>query len=205
MVLCNSITLCNDEDFFTLLSQWMKKAESSESNDPHAAVLATADRKGFPNARVVLIKYFNKDGFVFFTNTQSFKGQEIKENPQASLCFHWKSLCRQLRVRGLVENYCPSKSDGYYASRPRGSQIGAWASKQSQKMESIDILKKSVQKYSALYDDSQEIPRPIWWSGFLIRPLYMEFWEERPYRLHERIVFSRETITGEWKKFMLYP
>ncbi|OMH86510.1 pyridoxamine 5'-phosphate oxidase [Candidatus Liberibacter asiaticus] len=194
----------NNDVVFTLLSQWMQEAQSSESHDPHAVVLATADRMGFPNARVVLIKHFDQEGFVFYTNSQSPKGKEILENPKASLCFHWESLARQLRVRGLVEKYCDLASDHYYASRPRESKIGAWASKQSQKMPSLDDLQKSVQRYSSFYQE-KEIPRPVWWHGFRICPLSIEFWSERPYRLHDRLLFSRETIAGKWTQFLLYP
>ncbi|AKK20521.1 pyridoxamine 5'-phosphate oxidase [Candidatus Liberibacter africanus] len=194
----------NNHYVFTLLSQWMQEAQDSEFKDPHAVVLATYDYHGFPNARVVLIKHFDQDGFVFYTNSQSSKGKEIIENPKVSLCFYWKNLGRQLRVRGLVEKYCDRESDNYYASRPRESKIGAWASKQSQKMEHFGDLQESVQRYSSLYE-GKEIPRPVWWYGFLIRPLSIEFWTEKPYRLHERIVFSREKFTEKWTRSLLYP
>ncbi|MBY7649671.1 MAG: pyridoxamine 5'-phosphate oxidase [Candidatus Liberibacter europaeus] len=196
--------LVDDGVVFALFSEWMKDAQCAEDRYPDAAVLGTVDFNGFPNSRVVLVKHFDKNGFVFYTNSKSCKGKEIIENPRVSLCFYWKSLCRQVRLRGLVEKCCDSESDLYYASRPRGSQIGAWASKQSQIMESYDILKKSVEKYSSLYE-SQVVPRPVWWCGFRILPIYIEFWNERLHRLHERIVFSRETTIEKWKKFMLYP
>ncbi|MBL0849352.1 MAG: pyridoxamine 5'-phosphate oxidase [Candidatus Liberibacter ctenarytainae] len=194
----------NDDVILALFSEWMEKAQYSEPSDPNAAILSTVDGNGFPNARVVLIKQFDKDGFVFYTNSKSCKGQELTENPKAAICFHWKSLCRQVRLRGLVEKCSDSKSDHYYNSRPRGSQIGAWASKQSEKMESIDLLKESMEKYSTLYE-SQVVPRPAWWCGFRIRPFSVEFWHERPYRLHERIIFVRRNNTETWERSMLYP
>ncbi|AHA28155.1 pyridoxamine 5'-phosphate oxidase [Candidatus Liberibacter americanus] len=196
--------IVDDYEFLSFFSQWMEDAQRCEPHYPDAAVLATSNKDGFPNARVVLVKYFDNDGFVFYTNSESCKGYEMKDNPKVSLCFYWKSLCRQVRLRGFVNKCCDSESDSYYASRPRGSQIGAWASKQSQIMESADILKRSVEKYTSIYQ-SCEIPRPVWWCGFRICPLHIEFWEERPYRLHERIVFSRKTIMDKWEKFMLYP
>ncbi|MBA5723836.1 pyridoxamine 5'-phosphate oxidase [Candidatus Liberibacter sp.] len=195
----------DDDVILGLFSQWMEDAKRSELNDPNAAVLATADHTGFPNARAVLVKSFDKNGFVFYTNTESCKGKEIEGNPRASLCFHWKSLHRQLRLRGLVEKCGDSEADLYYSSRSRGSQIGAWSSKQSQQMVSRDLLNKAVAKYTSLYESQEILPRPVWWSGFRVRPLYIEFWSEGPDRLHERVVFSRKTITEKWESLMLYP
>ena len=188
---------------FDLFAAWLKDAESSEPNDPNAMALATVDPDGLPDVRMVLLKGFDHAGFVFYTNLESQKGREIAASMKAALCFHWKSLRRQVRVRGPVERVSDAEADTYYASRPRGSRIGAWASKQSRPLESRFALEKAVAEYTARYPLGA-IPRPAHWSGFRIVPTSIEFWHDRPFRLHDRVVFSR-AADGGWGKTRLYP
>ena len=189
---------------FALFANWLKDAEASEINDPNALALATVDEAGLPNVRMVLLKGFDTDGFVFYTNFESRKGREILAAGKAAMCFHWKSLRRQVRIRGPVEVVTDEEADAYYASRPRGSRIGAWASKQSRPLESRFALEKAVAEYTARHAIG-EIPRPEYWSGFRIRPVSIEFWHDRPFRLHDRVEFTRETPDAPWTKARLYP
>ncbi len=189
---------------FALFDEWLAEAAKTEPNDPNAVALATVDSEGLPDVRMVLLKGFDSQGFVFFTNFESQKGQEILGSMKAAMCFHWKSLRRQVRIRGLVEIVSKEEADAYYATRPRGSRIGAWASKQSRPLESRFALEKAVAEYTARYAIG-EIPRPDYWSGFRICPTSIEFWHDRPFRLHDRLVFSRETLEGDWGKTRLYP
>lgn len=189
---------------FALFANWLKDAEASEINDPNALALATVDEAGLPNVRMVLLKGFDTDGFVFYTNFESRKGREILAAGKAAMCFHWKSLRRQVRIRGPVEVVTDEEADAYYASRPRGSRIGAWASKQSRPLESRFALEKAVAEYTARHAIG-EIPRPEYWSGFRIRPVSIEFWHDRPFRLHDRVEFTRETPDAPWAKVRLYP
>ncbi|NRG19680.1 pyridoxamine 5'-phosphate oxidase [Rhizobiales bacterium] len=189
---------------FRLFAEWFEDAGKSEPNDPNAMALATVDETGLPNVRMVLLKGFDDAGFVFYTNLESAKGQEILGQKKAALCFHWKSLRRQIRVRGVVEAVPDEEADEYYRSRPRGSRIGAWASKQSRPLESRFALEKEVARYTAKFGFG-DIPRPEHWSGFRILPLQIEFWHDRPFRLHDRIVFRRDTPEGKWEKLRLYP
>ena len=189
---------------FALFAAWLKEAEASEINDPNAVALATVDEDGLPNVRMVLLKGFDSDGFVFYTNFESQKGQELLGQRKAAMCFHWKSLRRQVRLRGPVEIVSDEEADAYYRSRPRGSRIGAWASKQSRPLEGRFALEKSVAEYTARYAVG-DIPRPPHWSGFRIRPLSIEFWHDRKFRLHDRIEFRRDTPEGEWNKVRMYP
>jgi pyridoxamine 5'-phosphate oxidase len=189
---------------FELFGQWLKDAEASEPNDPNAVALATVDEHGLPNVRMVLLKGFDEHGFVFYTNFESQKGQEILGQMKAAMVFHWKSLRRQVRLRGEVEVVSDEEADVYYASRPRGSRIGAWASKQSRPLESRFALEKSVAEYTARYAIG-EIPRPSHWSGFRIRPVSIEFWHDRQFRLHDRIEFRRKDTAGAWEKVRMYP
>lgn len=189
---------------FELFAQWLNDATKSEVNDPNALALATVDADGLPNVRMVLLKDFDEHGFVFYTNYESTKGQEILSAQKAAMCFHWKSLRRQVRVRGPVELVSAEEADAYYASRPRGSRIGAWASKQSRPLESRFALEKAVAEYTARYAIGT-IPRPAHWSGFRIRPVSIEFWHDRPFRLHDRVLFTRDTPQDEWKTDRLYP
>jgi len=189
---------------FALFRDWLADAERSEPNDPNAVALATVDEQGLPDVRMVLLKSHGDDGFVFYTNFESAKGREILGRPKAAMCFHWKSLRRQVRVRGPVEIVSDAEADAYYATRARGSRIGAWASKQSRPLESRFALEKAVAEYTARYAIGA-IPRPPHWSGFRIRPVAIEFWHDRPFRLHDRVQFARETPESGWTKTRLYP
>ncbi|OEC96637.1 MULTISPECIES: pyridoxamine 5'-phosphate oxidase [unclassified Rhizobium] len=189
---------------FSLFASWLREAETTELNDPNAVALATVDKDGLPNVRMVLLKGFDSDGFVFYTNFESQKGQEILSQKKAAMCFHWKSLRRQVRLRGLVEVVSDKEADEYYKTRPRGSRIGAWASKQSRPLEGRFALEKAVAEYTARYAIG-DIPRPPYWSGFRIRPLSIEFWHDRQFRLHDRIEFRRDVPEGAWQKVRMYP
>ncbi|HEX8045962.1 pyridoxamine 5'-phosphate oxidase [Rhizobium sp.] len=189
---------------FALFAAWLREAESTEPNDPNAVALATVDEDGLPNVRMVLLKGFDSQGFVFYTNFESQKGQEILSQKKAAMCFHWKSLRRQVRLRGLVEVVSDKEADEYYKTRARGSRIGAWASKQSRPLEGRFALEKAVAEYTARYAIG-DIPRPPHWSGFRIRPLSIEFWHDRPFRLHDRVEFRREVPEGAWEKVRMYP
>ncbi len=189
---------------FTLFGTWLKDAEASEINDPNAVALATVDENGLPNVRMVLLKEFDTRGFVFYTNFESQKGREILGQKKAAMCFHWKSLRRQVRLRGEVEVVSDEEADIYYRSRPLGSRIGAWASKQSRPLESRFALEKAVAEYTARYALG-DIPRPPYWSGFRIKPVSIEFWHDRKFRLHDRIEFRRETVDSPWTKVRMYP
>ncbi len=191
-------------DPFALFAEWLKDAEKAEPNDPNAMTLATVDEEGLPNARMVLLKDFDDKGFVFYTNYESQKGQEIQATMKAALVFHWKSLRRQVRVRGLVEKVTAAEADAYFNSRPRDSRIGAWASDQSRPLEGRFALEASVAMYTAKYAIGT-IPRPPHWSGFRILPLAIEFWHDRPFRLHDRVVFRRANTKEQWSKAKLYP
>jgi pyridoxamine 5'-phosphate oxidase len=191
------------EEPFRLFAAWLDDAARSEINDPNGVALATVDQDGMPNVRMVLLKGFDESGFVFYTNFESAKGREILGNMKAAMCFHWKSLRRQVRVRGPVEIVSDAEADAYFASRPRGSRIGAWASKQSRPLESRFALEKAAAEYTARHAIG-EIPRPPYWSGFRIVPRTIEFWHDRPFRLHDRLVFTRAE-GGAWEKERLYP
>src|SRR5690606_13237791 len=191
-------------DPLRLFADWLEDARRSEPNDPEAVALATVDEEGMPNVRMVLLKGFDERGFVIYTNYESAKGREILATRKAALCFHWKSLRRQVRLRGGVELVTPEEADEYFASRPRGSRIGAWASKQSRPLESRFVLEKAVAEYTAKYAIG-DIPRPPYWSGFRIRPVSIEFWHDRAFRLHDRVLFTRPTPEGDWNKDRLYP
>ena len=185
-----------------LFANWFGDAEKTEPNDPNAVALATVDAEGLPDVRMVLLKGYDERGFVFYTNFESAKGVEILGSMKAAMCFHWKSLRRQVRLRGPVEIVSEEEADAYYASRARGSRIGAWASKQSRPLESRFALEKAVAEYTARHAIG-DIPRPPYWSGFRIMPQTIEFWHDRPFRLHDRLVFSRD---GDgWKTTRLYP
>ena len=205
----NPISL-TPEDFteaqepFALFAAWMEEAKVSEPADPNAMALATADAGGMPNVRMVLLKGLDERGFVFYTNLESRKGRELAANAQAALAFHWKSLKRQVRVRGVVEPVSAAEADDYYATRPRLSQIGAWASRQSSPLESRLAFEKAVALTTAKFAVGT-VPRPPFWSGFRVVPLAMEFWHDRPFRLHDRIEYLRASSDTAWSKARLYP
>ena len=189
---------------FERFAEALALATESEPNDPTAMGVATVDPQGLPNLRMVLMKDFDVRGFVFYTNRQSAKGCELDASFKAAANFHWKSLRRQVRLRGEVEEVTLAESDAYFASRPRNSRIGAWASQQSQPMENRFSLEKAVAVYAAKFGLG-EIPRPPHWIGYRIKPVYMEFWTDKPFRLHERIVYTRDAAEGGWRVERLYP
>ncbi|MFA7638942.1 MAG: pyridoxamine 5'-phosphate oxidase [Parvibaculum sp.] len=192
------------DDPFSLFNEWMELARVKEPEDPNAMALATADGDGFPDVRMVLLKGVDEQGFVFYTNLESDKGEELKANPRAALCFHWKSLRRQIRVRGAVTPVSDAEADEYFASRARDSQIGAWASRQSRQLETRFELERQVAVYAAKFGLGK-VPRPPHWSGFRIVPIRIEFWRDRPFRLHDRLVFDRDTPATAWRTKRLYP
>jgi pyridoxamine 5'-phosphate oxidase len=189
----------NPYDIFHIL---MSEAKVSEPSDPDAACLATVDKDGYPNARVVLIRRIDERGFCFFTNTNSQKGMELENHPKAAINFHWKSLKRQIRIRGNIQRVSDSESDSYYASRPLGNRIGAWASLQSQILPNQDDLVMRVKEFEQKFSETP--PRPEHWGGYRLTPTSFEFWQEGENRLHTRIKFERISDT-EWKSCMLYP
>lgn len=191
-------------DPFAQFAAWLKDAEASEPNDPNAMALATSDADGLPNVRMVLLKDFDERGFVFYTNFESQKGTELLANRQAAAVLHWKSLRRQVRLRGQVSVVTDAEADAYFASRPRDSRIGAWASQQSRPLEGRFALEAAVAKYAAKHAIG-EVPRPAYWSGFRIAPSYLEFWSDKPFRLHERLVYRRKDASAPWTTEMLYP
>ncbi len=198
-------------DPFTLFEAWFAEAEAHEINDPNAMSLATVDQTGMPNVRIVLLKGLDEAsrgigrGFCFYTNFESAKGTELLASGKAALLFHWKSLRRQIRIRGTVGPVAKEEGDGYFATRPRGSQIGAWASQQSRPLESRAALEAAVAAVGARYGETAPIPRPPHWSGFRVIPGEIEFWHDRRYRLHERVVFTRATAADAWHKTRLFP
>jgi pyridoxamine 5'-phosphate oxidase len=194
---------------FALFEAWFAEATAHELNDPNAFTLATVDASGLPNIRTVLLKGLDaaghpERGFVFYTNFESAKGTELLATRKAALNFLWKSLRRQVRIRGLISVVSDAEADAYFATRPRGSRLGAWASQQSRPLESRFALEKAVATVAARYPLG-EIPRPPYWSGFRLAPLEMEFWHDRPFRLHERVQFRREDVAAAWNRQRLYP
>jgi pyridoxamine 5'-phosphate oxidase len=183
---------------------WFAEAELYEPNDANAMSLATVDENGLPDVRVVLLKDMDEDGFVFYTNLNSAKGEELLASRKAALNFHWKSLRRQVRVRGLVSKVPDAEADEYFATRPRGSQLGAWASNQSHPMESRDKLIEDAFALDKKYE-GQDVPRPPHWSGFCVTPLSIEFWINREFRLHDRRVFRRGSPAADWEIERIYP
>lgn len=203
-ILTASAGFTERDDPFNLFAEWLKEAEVKEINDPNAMSLATVDEEGLPNVRMVLLKGFDNRGFVFYTNFESQKGQEMQSAMKAAVNFHWKSLRRQVRVRGVVEKVTDAEADEYFKSRPRDSRIGAWASQQSRPLEGPFALTAAVATYAAKFAIG-EVPRPPHWSGFRIMPLSIEFWHDRPFRLHDRVVFRRGDPKAPWTKAKLYP
>lgn len=196
------LPLLPEEDPFDLFRAWLGEANKGEPNDPHAMTLATVDEHGMPDARMVLLKDVDARGFVFFTNTLSAKGQALAANPRCALMFHWKSLRRAVRVRGPVEAVSEAEADAYFATRARSAQIGAWASQQSQTLPDRFALEKRIAEFGLKFGLGK-VPRPPHWSGYRCTPVSLEFWRDRPFRLHERLKFERD---GQgWTTRRLYP
>ena len=189
---------------FELFENWFEEAKKKEINDPNALALGTVSKESVPSVRMVLLKGFDTNGFVFYTNLNSQKGNEIKENPNASMCFHWKSLLRQIRIAGTLIQVDDKTADDYYNSRAYESRIGAWASKQSEELSSRDELISLIEKYKKKYNDQNEVPRPRHWSGWNLSPLSIEFWLDGDNRIHERLKYTRDT-NGLWIKSLLNP
>jgi pyridoxamine 5'-phosphate oxidase len=191
-------------DPIELFRVWMEEAKKTEPNDPNALALATSDKDNTPSVRMVLLKDFSKDGFTFYTNLNSQKGNELKSNPKAAMCFHWKSLLRQIRITGQIKKVSDKVADEYYNTRGYESRIGAWASKQSTILKNRDELLKSIEAFKQKYNDQSKVPRPDHWSGWNLIPSSIEFWLDGDSRIHERLKYDREE-TGSWVKSLLNP
>tara|TARA_S200000501_G_scaffold344242_1_gene355847 strand:+ start:16 stop:642 length:627 start_codon:yes stop_codon:yes gene_type:complete len=192
------------EDPIQLFDKWMEDAKKTELNDPNAVALATCNKNGIPSVRMVLLKDFNQKGFVFYTNLNSKKGNELKENPQAAMCFHWKSLLRQIRIEGEISLVPDEVADEYYSSRAYESRIGAWASNQSEELITRDQLVKSIANFKKKFNDTTNVPRPNHWSGWNLSPDSIEFWLDGENRIHERLKYYKNK-SGDWSKSMLSP
>ena len=189
-------------DPFHLFDEWLAEARASEPNDPEAMALATADTKGQPSVRMVLLKGHSPNGFLFYTNEHSAKGEQLAANPSAALLFHWKSLRRQVRIEGSVERVGAEQADAYFATRARDSQLGAWASDQSRPLDRRETFENRFEEAARRFA-GQDVPRPPHWGGYRVIPERIEFWTGRPHRLHERRLFTREV--GDWREGLLYP
>jgi pyridoxamine 5'-phosphate oxidase len=192
------------DDPIALFDKWYEEAKKSEINDPNAIALATSDKNNIPSVRMVLMKEFNEKGFVFYTNLNSQKSIEIKENPNASMCFHWKSLLRQVRINGVIEPVEDKQADQYYNSRGYESRIGAWASKQSAVLNNRNELFEAISKFKEKFQDKENVPRPSHWSGWNLIPNNIEFWLDGEGRIHERLKYQKDN-QGKWIKSLLSP
>ena len=191
-------------DPIDLFEVWMNEAKKTELNDPNAVALGTADKHNSPSIRMVLLKDFNKNGFIFYTNLNSQKGNDLKNNPKAAMCFHWKSLLRQIRINGLVQRVSDKVADEYYNTRGYESRIGAWASKQSSVLSNRDELLNSIEEFKKKYNDKNEVPRPDHWSGWNLVPTSIEFWLDGDSRIHERLKYTKDDADS-WSKSLLSP
>ena len=191
-------------DPIDLFEAWMKEAKKTELNDPNALALATSDQNNFPSIRMVLLKDFSNDGFIFYTNLNSQKGNELKYNPKAAMCFHWKSLLRQVRINGVVNKVSKETADKYYNTRGYESRIGAWASKQSSILKNRDDLLNSIEEYKKKYNNEAKVPRPEHWSGWNLIPSSIEFWLDGDSRIHERLKYTKDE-NDKWNKSLLSP
>ena len=192
------------DDPIELFKVWMDEAKKSEPNDPNALSLATSNKNNIPSVRMVLLKEFNQNGFVFYTNLNSQKGNELKENPNAAMCFHWKSLLRQIRISGTITQVEDNVADQYYNSRGYDSRIGAWASKQSKELKNRDELENSIKEFKKKFNDENNVPRPSHWSGWNLSPTRIEFWLDGDSRIHERLNYTIDK-SGNWIKSLLSP
>ena len=191
-------------DPFELFQSWMKQAEAAEPADPNAMALATIGAGGAPNVRMVLLKGADASGFVFYSNAESVKGGELAQNPHAAINFHWKSLRKAVRAQGTVAQVSDAEADAYFATRPKDSQIGAWASPQSRPMEGRFVFERAIAEYGVKYALTR-VPRPPYWTGWRITPLRIEFWRDRPFRLHDRLVYIRDKADDPWRCERLFP
>ena len=192
------------DDPFMLFRSWMSEAEASEPSDPNAMALATVGEDGVPNVRMVLLKGVDRNGFVFYSNAESVKGEELAQNPRAAINFHWKSLRKAVRAQGTVARVSEAEADAYFATRPKDSQIGAWASPQSRPMQGRLVFEKALAEYGVKYALTR-VPRPPYWTGWRITPLRIEFWRDRPFRLHDRLVYVRDRAEDAWRTERLFP
>ena len=197
------ICFMNEDDPFIVFKKWMSEAKKNEINDPNAVALATVNEYNQPDVRMVLLKEFNNNGFVFFTNLNSKKGTDLKKIPKASMCFHWKSLLRQVRISGDISLISDDEADKYFSSRSYLSRIGAWSSSQSKPMETRDAFFNKIEEYKSKFVDQNNVPRPKHWSGFLLAPQRIEFWKDVEGRLHQRLEYLKDL--NSWKKQILYP
>ncbi len=192
------------DDPIHLFDTWMEEAKKTEPNDPNAVALATSSKNNVPSVRMVLLKDFSQNGFIFYTNLDSQKGHELKQNPNVAMCFHWKSLLRQIRVNGTVSLVPNEVADDYYNSRSYESRIGAWASKQSKELKDREQLDNSIEEYKKKYADNNKVPRPNYWSGWNLSPSSIEFWLDGDNRIHERLKYTKNS-KGEWIRSLLSP
>ena len=192
------------DDPFELFKEWFEVAKKKEINDPNALALGTASKDGVPSVRMVLLKGFDKDGFIFYTNLKSQKSKELKENPNATMCFHWKSLLRQIRIVGKLNQVDDKIADDYYNTRAYESRIGAWASKQSSILKSRDELLNNLENFKKKYSDKDNVPRPDHWSGWNLKPSSIEFWLDGDNRIHERLKYTLDN-NNNWEKSLLSP